>query len=269
MKRILLFIVAIMALTGTAEAKIVTKTVAYLQGKTLMEGYLAYDDNLAGKRPGILVVHEWTGLGKYVRKRVEMLARSGYVAFAADIYGKGVRPKTPQEAGKEAGTYLADRNLLRVRARAGLKELLRQPQVDPARVAAIGYCFGGTTVLELARSGANLRGVVSFHGSLGTPNPADGKTIRAAVLVLHGADDPHVPAEQVAAFQQEMRKGSVDWQMVSYGGAVHSFSNPDAGNDPSKGNAYNEKADRRSWEAMKSFFAEIFSEISGCGLPGK
>jgi dienelactone hydrolase len=259
MKILPYLIVAMMVLSGTAEAKIVMKTVEYRQGSTILEGYLAYDDAITGKRPGVLLVHEWTGLGNYIRKRAEQLARLGYVAFAADIYGKGVRPKAPEEAGKVAGKYRSDRTLLRARAQAGLNELRRQPFVDPARVAAIGYCFGGTTVLELARSGADLRGVVSFHGGLDTPNPAEGNNIKAMVLVLHGVDDPHVPLQQVAAFQQEMRTGAVDWQMVSYGGAVHSFTNPDSGSDPSTGAAYNEKADRRSWEAMKTFFSEIFA----------
>lgn len=253
------FIIALLTLSGVAEAKIVTRTVDYRQGDTVLEGYLAYDDAAPGKRPGVLVVHEWNGLGDYVRKRVEQLARLGYVAFGADIYGKGIRPATPEAAAREAGKYRgADRQLLRARARAGLDELLKQPKVDSGRVAAIGYCFGGTAVLELARSGADLLGVVSFHGGLDTPDPADAKNIRAKVLALHGADDPHVPPQQVAAFQEEMRKGGVDWQMVIYGGAVHSFTNPASGNDPSKGVAYNEKADRRSWEAMKVFFAEIF-----------
>jgi len=260
MKIIIYIIVALMALAGTAEAQIVTKTVEYRQGNTVLEGYVAYDDAVAGKRPGVMVIHEWTGLGNYVRKRAVQLAHLGYVAFAADIYGKGVRPKTPEDAGREAGKFLADRKLLKLRALAGLKELLKQPQVDPTKIAAIGYCFGGTTVLELARSGADLRGVVSFHGRLSAANSVDEKKIRAKVLVLHGADDPHVPSQQVAAFQEEMRHGGVDWQMVSYGGAVHSFTNPDSGLDPSKGAAYNEKADRRSWEAMKSFFTEIFSD---------
>lgn len=252
-------VIMIAAWAGAAEAKLVTKTVEYRQGSTVFEGYLAYDDAFSGQRPGVLVVHEWTGLGKYARNRAAQFAALGYVAFASDIYGKGVRPSTPAEAGREAGKYLSDRKLLRIRAVAGLEELLKQPQVDPTRVAAIGYCFGGTTVLELARSGAKLNGVVSFHGGLSTANPSDGKNIRAKVLVLHGADDPHVPPQQVAAFHDEMRNGGVDWQMVSYGGAVHSFTNPDAGHDPSRGNAYNEKADRRSWLAMKSFFAEIFA----------
>jgi len=244
----------------SAQAKLVTKTVEYRQGDTLLEGYLAYDDSIKGKRPGVLVIHEWTGLGPYEKKRAEQLATLGYVAFAADIYGKGVRPATPELAATEAGKYRgADRGLLRARAAAGLAQLASFPEADPERLAVIGYCFGGTAALELARSGANLRGTVSFHGGLDTPIPADALKIRGKVLVLHGADDTYVPPAQVATFQQEMRLAKVDWQMIYYGGAVHSFSNPKSGNDATKGLAYHEKADRRSWEAMKQFLHEIFA----------
>ncbi len=260
MRTMILALCALLTLGGVAEAKIVTRVVEYRQGGAVLEGYLAYDDSLTGKRPGVLVVHEWTGLGPYVRMRVEKLAGLGYVAFGADIYGKGVRPDNPKDAAATAGIYKSDRKLMRARAAAGLDELRRQPNVDPGRLAAIGYCFGGTTVLELARSGADLRGVVSFHGGLDTPTPADAAKIKARVLALHGADDPFVPPPQVAAFQDEMRSGGVDWQMVFFGGAVHSFTNPDSGNDPKKGVAYNERADRRSWEAMKLFFDEIFGK---------
>lgn len=240
-----------------ALATIQTRTVEYRQGDTVLEGYLAFDASSAAKRPGVLVVHEWTGINPYTRRRVEQLAGLGYVAFAADIYGKGIRPATREEAAATAGKYKADRALLRARVQAALAELRRQPNVDPAKVAAIGYCFGGTTVLELARSGADVLGVVSFHGGLDTPTPADARNIRAKVLALHGADDPNVPPAQVQAFEDEMRGGKVDWQLVKYSGAVHSFTNPDAGNDNSKGAAYNAAADRRSWEAMKAFFAEV------------
>ena len=259
MRYAILALCALLTLGGVAEAKIVTKVVEYRQGDAVLEGYLAYDDTVAEKRPGVLVVHEWTGLGPYVQKRVQQLAGMGYVAFGADIYGKGIRPDNPKDAAAIAGKYKGDRQLLRDRVLAGLTELRRQPQVDTGRLAAIGYCFGGTTVLELARSGADLRGVVSFHGGLDTPLPATAGQIRAKVLALHGADDPFVPPAQVAAFQDEMRKAGADWQMVYYSGAVHSFTNPDAGSDPKKGAAYNERADRRSWEAMKLFFAEIFA----------
>lgn len=247
-----------LGLTLGAWAGIRTETVEYRAGDTVLEGVVTYDDAQAGRRPGVLVVHQWKGLTAYERKRAEMLAQLGYVAFCADIYGKGIRAKDAAEAGALAGRYKEDRALLRARVNAALTELKRSPRVDPGRVAAIGYCFGGTTVLELARSGADVAGVVSFHGGLGTPTPADAKNIKCRVLVLHGADDPHVPAAEVAAFQDEMRQGKVDWQMVSYGGAVHSFTDWDAGGDPSRGVAYHERSDRRSWEAMKGLFHELF-----------
>jgi dienelactone hydrolase len=197
-------------------------------------------------------------LGGYEKKRAEMLARLGYNVFAADIYGKGVRPQTPQAAAAEAGKYKNDRALLRARVRAGLGVLAKHDLTDDKRIAAIGYCFGGMGVLELARSGADIAGVVTFHGALNGPNPADAKNIKAKVLALHGADDPNVPAKEVTAFEDEMRQGGVDWQLIAYGGAVHSFTDWNAGNDNSKGAAYNERADGRSWEAMKQFFAEVF-----------
>lgn len=253
-------IMLFMLLAVKANAAVHTQIVEYKQGDTVLEGYLAYDDAIKGARPGVLVVHEWWGINDYARKRTEQLAQLGYVALAADIYGKGNRAKTPQEAMALTGKYLggSDRNLLRARANAGLDALKKNPLVDPKRVAAIGYCFGGTAVLELARSGADLAGVVSFHGGLSTPNPADAKNIRSKVLVLTGADDPSAKPEQVIAFEDEMRTGGVDWYLISYANAVHAFTNPESGTDASKGVAYNEKADKRSWEAMKSFFGEIF-----------
>jgi dienelactone hydrolase len=242
----------------TAEAAVKTKTIEYKQGDTILEGYLAWDDAKTVKRPGVLIVHEWTGINAHMKQRAEMLAKLGYVAFAADIYGKGIRPAAPADAAKTAGIYKNDRTLMRARANAGLEELKKQKLVDTQRLAAIGYCFGGTTVLELARDGAGVKGVISFHGGLSTPTPQDARNIKGKVLALHGADDPFVKVDEVAAFQDEMRKAGVDWQFNSYGNAVHSFTNKEAGTDNSKGAAYNEKADKRSWEAMKIFFGEIF-----------
>ena len=253
MKYFLLFWVILISVgTVNAQAALRTEVVEYKHGDVVLEGYLAYDDAVKGKRPSIIVVHEWWGLNPYARMRTGQLAKLGYIAFAIDIYGKGVRAKDPAEAGTLSGIYTGNRPLMRSRANAGLEVLRNHPLADVNRIAAIGYCFGGTVVLEMARSGAELAGVVSFHGGLSTPNPSDAKNIKGKVLVLHGADDPAVPPDQVIAFQDELRKAGVDWQMVSYGGAVHSFTNPDAGNDPSKGAAYNEKADKRSWEAMKT-----------------
>jgi dienelactone hydrolase len=248
----------LLAVLVNVRAELVSQSVAYREGGVLLEGYAIHDNTVRGKRPGVLIVHQWKGLGDYEKKRAEMLARLGYNVFAVDIYGKGIRPSTPQTASAEAAKYKENRPLLRARVRAGLDLLKQHELTDPQRVAAIGYCFGGTTVLELARSGADLAGVVSFHGGLGSPTPADARQIQAKVLVLHGADDPFVPAAEVAAFEDEMRRGGVDWQFVAYGGAVHSFTDWNAGSDNSAGAAYNAKADARSWEAMKQFFAELF-----------
>ena len=252
----------ILAMTGliSVHAKIVTQTIEYKQGDITLEGFLAYDDSISGKRPGVLVVHQWMGLTDYEKHRAEQLAQLGYVAFCADIYGKGVRPKDTNEAGAQAGKYKSDRALLRARVNAGLDALEKNELVDTTRIAAIGYCFGGTTVIELARSGANIAGVVSFHGGLDSPTPADGKYIKCKILVCHGADDPFEKPADLAAFEDEMRQAKVDWVLIKYGGAVHSFTQPMAGSDNSTGAAYNERADRRSWAAMKMFFAGIFHD---------
>jgi dienelactone hydrolase len=245
-------------LSATAAlAEVRTERIAYRHDGTVLEGYLAYDPGVTGKRPGVLVVHEWWGLNDYTRRRAEQLARLGYVAFALDMYGKGVSTSDPKEAGRLSGLFRNDRHFGRARAAAGLDVLKGRSEVDSGRIAAIGYCFGGTVVLETARGGADLKGVVSFHGGLATPNAADAKNIKGKVLVLHGADDTFESPAEIAAFQEEMRQAGVDWQMVYYGGAVHSFTNPDAGKAGIKGVAYNESADRRSWQAMRDFFDEI------------
>ena len=250
-----------MACAGAARAEIHSEMIEYKQGDTTLEGFLAYDDSISGKRPGILVVHQWFGLTDYEKRRATMLAQLGYVAFCADIYGNTVHPKDTAETSALVGKYESEsgRTLLRARVNAGLDVLKKNELVDTKRVAAIGYCFGGTTVIELARSGADVAGVVSFHGGLDSPTPADGKNIKGKVLVCHGADDPFEKPQDLAAFESEMRDSKVDWQLIAYGGAVHSFTQPMAGNDNSKGAAYNERADKRSWADMKNFFAEIFN----------
>ncbi|HTI68507.1 MAG TPA: dienelactone hydrolase family protein [Candidatus Limnocylindria bacterium] len=257
MKVWLLFL-GIMAAALPLGAAIKTEVVEYRDGDTVLEGYLAYDDSKTAAKPGVLVVHQWMGLTAYEKKRCEMLAEMGYVAFAADIYGKGIRPGSPGEAGPLAGKYKGDLPLLRRRVNLALSVLKGSKGCDAAKTAAIGYCFGGTTVLELARSGADLAGVVSFHGALGTSQPAQAKTVHAQILALHGADDPFVPAEEVARFQKEMKEAQCDWQFVAYSGAVHAFTQWGAGDDNSKGAAYNKKADLRSWKEMENFLAEIF-----------
>jgi dienelactone hydrolase len=246
------------AMVASAQAALHTETVEYKHGDTTLKGYLAYDTAVKGKRPGVLVVHEWWGLNDYAKHRADMLAQLGYIAFAADMYGDGFNTTSPDEAGKRSGEFRTNRVFGRERLMAAL-DLIRKHRVcDPKRVAAIGYCFGGTCVLELARGGADIAGVVSFHGSLNTPDPADAKNIKCKVLVCHGANDGFESPEEVAGFQKAMRDANVDWQMDVYSGAVHSFTNPNSDKFGIPGVGYNERADKRSWEAMKLFFAEIF-----------
>ena len=238
-------------------AKMITKDVEYKDGDTVLQGYLAYDDAFMGKRPGVLIIHEWNGLGKYVRRRAGQIASLGYIAFCADIYGKGIRPKTQDESSKTADIYKNDRQLMRSRATAGLREMNNQANVDQSKLAVMGYCFGGGVALELARSGADVLGVVCFHGNLDTPNPADAKNIKAKILVLQGADDTYT-RDSIPAFKKEMEDANVNYKLIEYPGAVHGFTNPRNGNDNSKGIAYNKKADERSWQAMKDFYEMIF-----------
>jgi dienelactone hydrolase len=219
----------------SAQAHTHAQLIEYRHGETVLEGYLVYDEHIEGRRPGVLVVHEWKGLNDYAKRRAEQLAELGYLAFAVDMYGKGVRAKDHAEAAELSGVYRNDRQLLR------------------GRIA-----FGGTTVLELARSGADVVGVVSFHGGLDTLDPQDARQIKGKVLVLHGANDTFVTAEQVAAFEEEMKEAGVDYRLVTYPGAVHSFTVPEAGDDPSKGMAYHAEADRQSWLAMQQFLIEVF-----------
>lgn len=258
MKNILFLLLTLsFVLTGRSPAEIREQSVEYTVGGVVCEGWRVFDDTKAGKQPAVLIVHQWTGLTDYEKMRARMLAELGYTVFAADIYGKGIRPQPPA-AGQEAGKYKNDRKLYRERLNAALAVLQKDEHTDPQRLAAIGYCFGGTGVLELARSGATLKGVVSFHGGLDSPTPEDGKKIKARVLALHGADDPFVPAKDIAAFENEMKSASVDYKLVKYPGAVHAFTLKMAGNDKTKGAAYDADADAKSWEAMKNFLTEIF-----------
>ena len=240
-----------------AQAAVKTDTIQYQDGGTVLEGVVAYDDVPSAPRPGVLVVHEWKGLGEYAVRRAEQLAQLGYVAFAVDMYGKGVRAKDHDEAAKLSGIYRNDRQLMRGRILAALETFRKNPLVDGTRIAAIGYCFGGTTVLELARSGADVLGVASFHGALDTPTPEDAKQIKGKVLVLQGGSDAYT-IDQVPAFEQEMKQAGVDYTLIIYDGAVHSFTVPEAGNDKSTGAAYDPEADKRSWEALREFLQELF-----------
>ena len=232
--------------------------IAYQDGQVRLAGYLARPEAAPGKVLGVLIIHQWMGVTEHERMEARRLADLGYVALAADIYGEGVRPKTTQEAAAQAGIYKGDRALYRRRIQAGLDALRSQPGVDPGRMAVIGFCFGGTGALEAARAGMPVKGVVSFHGGLdAVPDPA-ARPITAKVLVCHGADDPNVPPKDVAAFQEEMRRARADYTFIAYGGAVHAFTQKEAGNDPARGVAYQEAAARRSWEHMKLFLAELF-----------
>jgi len=257
MKALLPAWTALFAVVGSLSAAIVERPLEYKSGELVCEGWQAYDDAVTGPRPGVLVIHQWTGVSDHEKEAARRLAALGYNVLVADIYGKGVRPQPPA-AGKEAGKYKADRALLRTRVNAGLDVLARDERTDASKLAATGYCFGGTTVIELARSGAQVKGVISFHGGLDSPTPADGKNIKAKVLALHGADDPFVPAKDIAAFTAEMKAHDVDWKLVSYPGAVHSFTHKAAGADNSKGAAYNADADRDSWYQMEQFLKRLF-----------
>ncbi len=255
-------IAAVLLIASHVAAEIRTETVEYRDGDEVMEGFVAWDDSTDARRPGVLVIHEWYGLNDYARLRTRQLARLGYVAFAADMYGKGRRATNAKEAAELSGRLKEDIELMRRRGRLALEQLREHRLSDDDKLAAIGFCFGGTSVLELARSGADFRAAVSFHGGLYTPGVSDAENIRPAILVCHGADDPHVPPKEVRAFIEEMQAGEVgDWQLNMYGGAVHSFTNPGSGDDPSSGAAFNARAERRAWKAMKMLFAETI------GLP--
>jgi dienelactone hydrolase len=234
------------------------KTLEYRDGAATLKGYLA-DEGRSGARPGVVLFPEAFGIGEHVMERARRLAAVGYVALAADPYGDGAQAKDLPGAIEMMTAVRSDVDRWRARAQAALDALSAQSGVDRARLAAIGYCFGGSTALELGRSGAPLAAVVSFHGGLEAPRPEDARNIRAKVLVCHGANDPLIPPEQVAAFETQMRATPVDWQLVSYGGAVHSFTNPDADKLGNPALAYNAAADRRSWAAMLALFQEALA----------
>lgn len=238
------------------------KPLEYRDGELLLRGALAREGNPVSARPGILVVHAARGLDPESRRRAEMISRLGYVALAVDLYGDGFLAESMEEARQWMDPLRNDPNKLRARIRAGLEALAARPEVDRNRIAAIGYCLGGTTVLELARSGADVAGVVSFHGGLKTGKPAEPGEVKAKILVLTGAEDPVIPPAEVAAFEDEMRRAGTDWQVTTYGGARHGFTHPHGAN-------YQEAADRRSWEAMRLFFSEIFKEPAIPALAGR
>ena len=246
-----------------AWAGLQTEVVEYRVGDTVMTGYLAWDDSVEGQRPGVLVVHEWWGHNDYARKRAEMLAELGYTALALDMYGDGKVADHPDDARAFMMAATRDAEALAARFDAAYELLKAHDSVNAEQVAAIGYCFGGAVVLNMARAGKPLAGVVSYHGSLGTQSPAQANKVQAAVLVFNGADDPMVPAEQVAGFEQEMKAANVDYELINYPGVVHSFTNPGADAVGQRFNmplAYDAEADRDSWERTQQFFDRIFGD---------
>ena len=252
MKRIATaFIASLAALSFAAAAKIVEKNVDYSYNGQTMKGYLAYDDAKSGPRPGVLVVHEWWGLNDYIRGRTRQMAEMGYVAFAPDMYGDGQVTRDPKVAGEWSGKVRPE---LATRAKAGLEILKKQPGVDAQHLGAMGFCFGGSTVLALAYSGEDLKGVVTFHGSLFPPQ--DAAKIKASIAILHGEADGFIKPETIAQVKDALEKGNVDWYMVTYAHAVHAFTNPEADSFKIPGIGYNEKAEKRSWAEMQRFFRE-------------
>jgi dienelactone hydrolase len=236
-----------------------TATIDYRSGATAMRGYLAHDERKTGKRPGILVCHDVFGLGDDPKRRANMLADLGYVAFALDMYGDGKVPKDPPEGMAWLMALMTDRAELRRRVNAARAVLAGRPEVDAGKLAAVGYCFGGAVVLELARSGADVKGVVSFHGALNAANPADAKNIKCKVLACHGADDPIVPPAEVAGFIKEMTEAGCNWELIHYGKTLHAFTSWGADGVANPAAKYDEQADRRSWQRMREFFDEIFA----------
>lgn len=263
MKLITGIMIIMLSCTLSACAALHTKEIDYRSNGQVLKGYIAYDKNIKGKRPGVLVVHEWWGHNEYARKRARMLADLGYTAFALDMYGDGKQAAHPNEAGKFAEEVRSNKDEAEKRFMAALNFLRSQETVNPDQIAAIGYCFGGGVVLHMARTGADLDGVVSFHGSLATDTPATHGIVKARVLVLHGADDPFITAEQVEQFKQEMQSAGVDYKFVAYPGARHSFTNPEADSYGEKFNIplkYDREADRQSWVEMQKLFKYLFQK---------
>ena len=234
-----------------------TRLIEYKDGDVLLEGYLAWDDTNGDQRPGILISHAWAGRSEFEEGKAESLAELGYAGFAIDLYGKGVRGSNAEENSALMQPLLDDRATLQRRMKLALEQVRKQEVVDPSRVAAMGFCFGGLSVLDLARTGADLAGVASFHGLFNAPGNTGGNRISAKVLVMHGWDDPMATPDKVLSLADELNEMGADWQIHGYGNTMHEFTNP-AANDPGFGTVYNAQADRRSWQSLQLFLAEIF-----------
>ncbi|MFA5371019.1 MAG: dienelactone hydrolase family protein [Sideroxydans sp.] len=251
---------ALLCLTAPAFAAVEGEEVTYSANGTTLKGWLAYEGHAMGKRPAVLVVHEWWGHNAYARKRANMLAKLGYVALAVDMYGDGKQAMHPDDAGKFSGEVAKNRPMAKARFEAAMKVLRDDPRVDSNKLAAIGYCFGGSVVLNMAREGEPLLGVASFHGGLATDTPAQKGKVKAKILSFTGADDKMIPATQVEGFKQEMEKAGVNYRVVVYPGTMHSFTNPDADEYGRKFNlplAYNAEADKDSWAQLQLFLADV------------
>ncbi len=259
--RVLMVLSAWCWFASMANAEVRTREVQYKQGETVLQGFIAWDDAVQGRRPGVLVVHEWWGLNDHARAQAKRLAAAGYVGFALDMFGKGKVTTHPKEAQAFMAEAQKDPAALTARFHAALEHLKQDPHVDAEQIAAIGYCFGGSVVLDQARSGADLDGVVSFHGMLATKTPAERGKVRAKILVLTGAVDPFVPAEQVEAFTKEMKAADAKFQVVTFLNAKHGFTNPNAGKAGLDALEYNAEADNKSWVAMLGFFKEVFPSV--------
>lgn len=234
-----------------------TKQIEYRDGDTLLEAYLAYDDSGSDQRPGVLIAHAWGGRGEHEESRAESLAELGYVGFALDLYGKGIKGSDPKQNQALMQPFLDDREMLQRRMQLALTIIRKQKEVDSERVAAMGFCFGGLCVLDLARTGADILGAASFHGLFSAPGNTGDKQVSAKVLVMHGWDDPMATPEQVLSLADELTAMDADWQIHAYGNTMHAFTNPAADN-VDMGTVYNEDADRRSWQSLQLFLAEIF-----------
>lgn len=257
-RQALLAVGLMLLFTGMVQAQVQSKAIRYTQDDVVLTGHLYWDDAIKEKRPGVLVVHEWWGLNDYAKKRARMLAELGYVAFAADMYGGDQVTRDPNQAREWMQEVTADLDGWQERAMLGIEQLKAQPMVDSSRMAAIGYCFGGATVLHLAYMNAPLKGVVSFHGSMpAAPEESKGK-IGPEILVLHGEADSFVHPDVVANFRKKLEESGANWEMNTYGGARHGYTNPDAGSFGIENLQYDERADRRSWARMQRFFDDLF-----------
>jgi dienelactone hydrolase len=263
MKRLFFALILLLSWNTNAHSAIIGEPVIYKSGDVTMQGYLSYDDSIVGKRPGILVVHEWWGLNEYARERARMFAELGYTALAVDMYGDGKQADHPDEAGKFAAAVRQNLPAATERFIAAMQVLKKNPTVDPEHIAAVGYCFGGGVVLEMARQGLDLDAVVSFHGSLTTDHPAAPGVVKARILICNGADDKMTTQADIEAFKREMAAAGVDYEFITYPGAKHSFTNPGADIYAEKFNipvGYNREADKKSWEDMKKFLKETFAK---------